>query len=231
MLFEVNTMKNIKILVSVSGDPQNNYAAALKELGVEAVSKYAPPVDTNYDGLMLCGGCDVDPTRYGEENTACGELDAVRDGAEFALLEAFLKAGKPVFGICRGHQLINVFFGGSLYQHLSDTHLHRPLSEGEVIHEISALPESILGKLYGERFVVNSTHHQGVKKLGQGLVATAFWNGEVVEAIEHTEYPVFGVQFHPERMCFAHKREDTVSGALILEHFAELCKAHAREAI
>lgn len=222
-------MKTIKILVAGSSDPQNNYAAALKELGVEAVSKYAPSVDTNYDGLILSGGCDVDPARYGEENTACGDLDTVRDEAEFALLDAYVKAGKPVFGICRGHQLMNVFFGGSLYQHLSDAHLHTSTSAGDSVHEITALPDSILGKLFGECFFVNSAHHQGVKKLGKGLVATAFWNGECVEAIEHTQYPIFGVQFHPERMCFAHEREDTVNGALILEHFVELCKAHKKD--
>ena len=222
-------MKNIKILVSWSGDPQNNYAAALKELGVEAVSKYAPSVDMNYDGLLLGGGADVDPARYGEENTACGGLDTARDAAEFALLEAYVKAGKPVLGICRGHQLMNVFFGGSLYQHLPCADMHIPTSEGDNAHEVTALPDSILGKLYGERFVVNSVHHQGVKKLGQGLVATAFWNGEYVEAIEHTEYPIFGVQWHPERMCFAKKREDTVSGALVLEYFVELCKAYAKD--
>ena len=222
-------MRKMKILISWSGDPQNNYAAALKELGVETVSQYAPEVDTNYDGLLLGGGVDVDPARYGEENTACGDLDTARDAAEFALLDAFVKAGKPVFGICRGHQLMNVYFGGSLYQHLPCADMHTPTSEGDNAHEVTALPGSILAKLYGESFMVNSVHHQGVKKLGQGLVATAFWNGEVVEAIEHTEYPVFGVQWHPERMCFAKKREDTVCGSLVIKHFIELCKAYAKD--
>ena len=222
-------MRKMKILISWSGDPQNYYAAVLKELGVETVSQYAPEVDTNYDGLLLGGGVDVDPARYGEENTACGDLDTLRDAAEFALLDAFVKAGKPVFGICRGHQLMNVYFGGSLYQHIPDAPLHTPTSEGDNAHEVTALSGSILERLYGERFVVNSVHHQGVKKLGQGLVATAFWNGEFVEAFEHTKYPAFGVQWHPERMCFSCKREDTVDGTLVLKYFVELCKAYAKE--
>ena len=222
-------MKDIKILVSGSGDPKNNYAEALKALGVASVSKYAPEVDTDYDGLILCGGSDVDPARYGEDNHASSGIDTVRDAAEFALLAEFVKAGKPVLGICRGHQLMNVFFGGSLYQHLPNADVHTMTSAGDSVHEITALPGSILGKLYGERFFVNSSHHQGVKKLGQGLVATAFWNDEYIEAFEHTEYPVFGVQWHPERMCFAHERKDTVCGASVLEYFVALCEKHAKK--
>ena len=222
-------MKCMKILVCGSGDPQNNYAVALRELGAEPVSKYAPEVDTNYDGMILCGGCDVDPARYGEEINGTGEIDPVRDAAEFALLDAFVKAGKPVFGICRGHQLMNVYFGGSLHQHLPDADLHTMTSAGDNVHEITALQDSILGKLYGEKFFVNSSHHQGVKRLGDGLAATAFWQGEYIEAFEHTKYPMFGVQWHPERMCFKHKREDTVSGDLVLKYFLDLCRAHVKD--
>ena len=121
---------------------------------------------------------------------------------------------------------MNVYFGGSLYQHLPDANLHTMTSAGDSVHEMRALKDSILGKLYGETFFVNSSHHQGVKRLGEGLVATAFWN-EYAEAYEHTSLPVFGVQWHPERMCFKHKREDTVSGALVLEYFVNLCKSLA----
>ena len=221
-------MKQIKILVSGSGDPQNNYAVALRELGAEPISLYAPCVDTSYDGLLLCGGCDVHPKRYGEAINGSQGMDEKRDEAEFALTNAYVKAGKPVLGICRGHQLLNVYFGGSLYQHLADSDLHTMTSAGDSVHEVTATPDSILGKLYGERFFVNSSHHQGVKVLGRGLVATAFWNG-YTEAYEHTELPIFGVQWHPERMCFAHKREDTVCGAPTLEHFINLCRAHGNE--
>ena len=222
-------MKRMKILVCGSGDPQNNYAVALRELGAEPVSKYAPEADTDYDGMILCGGCDVDPARYGEEINGAGQIDPVRDAAEFAVLDAFVKAGKPVFGICRGHQLMNVYFGGSLYQHLPDADLHTMTSAGDNVHEITALQDSILGKLYGEKFFVNSSHHQGVKRLGDGLAATAFWQGEYIEAFEHTKYPMFGVQWHPERMCFKHKREDTVSGDLVLKYFLDWCQSHAKD--
>ena len=222
-------MKRMKILVCGSGDPQNNYAVALRELGAEPVSKYAPEADTDYDGMILCGGCDVDPARYGEEINGTGEIDPVRDAAEFAILDAFVKAGKPVFGICRGHQLMNVYFGGSLHQHLPDADLHTMTSAGDNVHEIAALQDSILGKLYGEKFFVNSSHHQGAKRLGDGLAATAFWQGEYIEAFEHTKYPMFGVQWHPERMCFKHKREDTVSGDLVLKYFLDLCQSHAKD--
>ena len=87
-------MKTIRILVCGSGDPQNNYAAALRELGAEPVSKYAPEVDTGYDGMILCGGCDVDPARYGEEINGAGQIDPVRDAAEFAILDALQSLDK-----------------------------------------------------------------------------------------------------------------------------------------
>ena len=218
-------MKKIKILLSY-GDSADNYLDVLEKMGAEGVAQYLPPVDTTYDGLILCGGNDVNPARYGEEMDGATDIDFARDEAEIALIKAFLEAGKPIMGICRGHQLINVFFGGSLYQDMPETSLHRGENHADVVHTVNALPDSILGELYGETFAVNSTHHQAVKALGNGLRATATWNGQYVEAIEHTQYPIFGVQWHPERMCCKHEREDTVCGADLFKRFIELCEKH-----
>ena len=139
------------------------------------------------------------------------------------MLRAYLDAGKPVLGICRGHQLINVFFGGTLYQHLPEAELHKSHDGKDSVHSIKTVSNSVLAKLYGESFVTNSSHHQAVKKLGEGIRATAYWNEQYVEAIEHISYPVLGVQWHPERMCFKHERDDTVCGAEILKYFINLC--------
>ena len=129
-------------------------------------------------------------------------------------------------GICRGLQLLNVFFGGSLYQDLPETSFHRGENHADVVHSVNAVPDSILGELYGETYAVNSTHHQAIKALGNGLRATVTWNGQYAEAIEHTQYPIFGVQWHPERMCYKHEREDTVCGADLFKRFIELCEKH-----
>ena len=213
----------MKILLSVGGNA-TNYVGAINGVGAEAVAKHLPEVDTNYDGLVLCGGGDIDPKYYNEEICGSYSIDLKRDAAEFVLLKAFVDAGKPVLGICRGCQLINVFFGGSLHQHLPESDLHQSLDGMDAVHKVTAVEGSILSTLYGDDFVVNSSHHQAVKQLGDGLRAAAYWNGQYIEAIEHVLLPIFAVQWHPERMCFAKSRNDTVCGAEIFKYFISVCE-------
>lgn len=221
-------MEKIKILLSVGGNDQN-YIDAIECLGAEAVAKHSPEVDMNYDGLILCGGADMHPKYYGEEICGSVGIDLARDKAEVALLQAYATAGKPILGICRGHQLINVFFGGSLYQDIAESELHKRQNDKDNAHAVSAVEGSILAELYGESFCVNSAHHQAIKELGAGLRATAYWNGQYIEAIEHTELPILAVQWHPERMCFKNKREDTVCGADIIKYFVDLCASYTKK--
>ncbi len=221
-------MRKMKILLS-RGSSAENYINALEGVGAEGVAKYLPEPDTNYDGLILCGGGDIDPKYYGEYIDGSKGIDAERDVAEFALLKAYVEAGKPVLGICRGCQLINVYFGGSLYQHLPQASLHVSVNGADSVHSITAKEGSILNNLYGESFSVNSSHHQAVKDLGKGLRATAYWNGEYVEAHEHETLPIFSVQFHPERMSFEKARNDTVNGAKIFEYFISVCEKCAKK--
>jgi putative glutamine amidotransferase len=221
-------MRKMKILMSAGKDAQF-YTEAVEGVGAEATMKYLPKVDTDYDGLILCGGNDIDPKYYGEEIDGAVDIDYERDAAEFALLEAFVNAGKPVLGICRGHQLINVFFGGSLYQHLPETDFHKSINGVHQAHDVKAIEGSILYGLYGEVFSVNTSHHQAVKVLGEDLRAGAYWNGKYIEAYEHTSLPIFGVQWHPERTCFSQARSDTVSGAKIFEYFISLCEKYSKK--
>ena len=153
------------------------------------------------DGLFLTGGVDISPKLYGEEKTPqCGQNDEWRDTIEAACFKAFIKAGKPVFGICRGMQMINVLMGGTLYQDISEElHVSHPYNS---IHEIDAVKDSIICRLFGEKFIVNSFHHQAVESLAPGLLPLAYSaDGGIIEGFYHKELPILAVQWHPERMA------------------------------
>ena len=216
-------MKKVKLLLSVRRHVEY-YIDAVKAAGGEPTAICAPEIDTDYDGLILCGGGDIDPKYYGQGMNGTGKIDAERDAAEFPLLKAFLDAGKPVLGICRGLQLINVYFGGTLIQDIPEKELHTKKDNVDSVHQVTAVEGSILHKLYGSAFAVNSAHHQVIDELGESLMATAHWNDTHIEAIEHRTLPVYGVQWHPERMCITKKRDDTVDGLKIFEHFIDICK-------
>ncbi len=160
------------------------------------------------DGLVLQGGADVSPHVYGQEplNPAWAG-DPVRDRYEIELIEGFLQLGKPLLGICRGCQLLNVAFGGSLYQDLPSqrpdarTHVDAAMYD-ELLHGIEFVPGSRLSVLYGPDCVpvVNSIHHQAIDRLGGDLVVEArSLEDGVVEAIRGIgSLAVSGVQWHPE---------------------------------
>jgi putative glutamine amidotransferase len=160
------------------------------------------------DGLVLMGGSDVCPETYGERALRPEwNGDRIRDDYEIALLRAFAALRKPVLGVCRGAQVINVAYGGTLYQDLA-TQLPAALNHRnwaiyeENCHATSLVPGTRLAELYpGVRVVkTNSIHHQAVKTLGADLVVEAWSEPDhVVEALRHTGPGyVFGVQWHPE---------------------------------
>lgn len=218
-------MKKPRILLSGKKKLQY-YVDAIELAGAEATAKYLPEINTDFDGLILCGGNDINPKYYNEEVNGSVDIDDRRDELEFSLLKAYIEEGKPVLGICRGFQIINTFFGGSLYQHLPETNSHRGEMNIDVIHNVTSTPNSILNDLYGKTFSVNSFHHQAINKLGNGLYATAYWNDKYIEAYEHSSLPIFGVQWHPERLCAGQRRDDAVDGMKIFNHFVDMCKKH-----
>jgi len=213
---------SVKLLLSGKLN-EKDYLAAVRESGAEADFFYCPKVDLSYDGLILCGGCDLDPRLYGEEMKGSEEVDVARDEAEAALFSAFLAAGKPIFGICRGIQMLNVLLGGSLHQHIGDGAPHRGDRNHYPVHPVRAVENSLSRRLYGEEFSVNSCHHQAIKTLGKGLVATSFYQG-TVESVEHESLPILGVQWHPEKTCYENLRPDAVDGSKIVKEFISLCE-------
>ncbi|KFN48263.1 gamma-glutamyl-gamma-aminobutyrate hydrolase family protein [Arenimonas composti] len=179
---------------------------------VEIEGPYRPATATvgdyarQLDALILQGGSDIHPQFYGEPiRHARGRIDPRRDRFELDLLAAFVEAGKPVLGICRGLQLINVAYGGNLYQDLhedaatSSAHHVQDLYD-EHLHPIEFAAGGWLRGVYGnDGGIVNSIHHQGVRELGRGLRIEARADDGVVEAVRaEGDGFVLGVQWHPE---------------------------------
>lgn len=152
------------------------------------------------DGFLFAGGVDLDPAFYGETiQFDSVEVDAERDAFEAAAFKVFYPTNKPMLGICRGIQAINVFLGGSLYQHIPGHH-QSPIPEVERHQPLHVLSGSLLEQLCGKSEIfVNSFHHQNVKALAPTLVADALSDEGYVEALHSTVHPfLFAVQFHPE---------------------------------
>lgn len=213
------------ILISTGRGDASSYIAAVEAAGGQGSAKYLPWPDLTYDGLLLAGGDDMDPALFGQSNQGSRGIDLARDRAELALMDAFLGAGKPVLAICRGHQVVNVWLGGDLIQDL-DPALAPFHGGGEEdrVHSVQAGPDSLLHRLYGPVFPVNSTHHQALGRLGKGLTVSARSEGGVVEAVEHDSLPLISVQFHPERMTGKRARTDTVDGGAIFRAFLEMVR-------
>lgn len=182
------------------------YLAALAAAGVEPKPVVASPRASlsSLDGLVLVGGSDVDPMRYGEAPQAETEApDHERDAAEFSLLEQALLQDLPVLAICRGLQLVNVFHGGTLIQHLNPVERHSRTEgdRGLPAHAVTIHPGTLLFGIAGTgTWQVNSRHHQAVRTLGQGLrVSAVDAQDGTVEALERPDKRfLLAVQWHPE---------------------------------
>lgn len=205
------------ILISVGTASPDNYVNGLNRVGATALAQYLPAADTRADGLILAGGGDMDSRWYGQENCGSRDIDPRRDEAELALLDAFAKTGRPVLGICRGHQVVNVWAGGTLIQDLGPRGCVHRAKSVDSVHPI--LAGGFLCELYGPRFRVNSAHHQALGVVGYQLRSAAYSEDGVVEALIHCKKPIYTVQFHPERMnC-----PQTADGEVLLRWFVGLC--------
>lgn len=192
-----------------------------------------------HDGLVLTGGVDVDPARYGEPpHERLGRLVPARDEAEFALVQMALADGRPLLAICRGMQVMNVAAGGSLHQHLEQREPHRSRrgADGETIesgwHGVEVTNGTLLSRITkAERQRTNSRHHQAVTRarLAPGLVASGITSEggfEVVEAIEAPHHPfALGVQWHPERPEMAASPGLHAGSNALFEAFLHACTA------
>ncbi|ADI02536.1 MAG TPA: gamma-glutamyl-gamma-aminobutyrate hydrolase family protein [Syntrophothermus lipocalidus] len=155
-------------------------------------------------GLLLAGGGDVDPVNWGEEpHPDLGTVDPTRDEFELALMKCAMEEDLPVLGICRGAQVINVAFGGSLYQHLAGGISHQQKAPpSHAFHGILVVRDTRLYRISGsDTLRVNSFHHQAVREIGENLIISATACDGVIEAVESVCHRfILGVQWHPELM-------------------------------
>lgn len=167
------------------------------------------------DGVFLTGGVDVDPSQYGEEkHPKCGHTDPDRDAVELMLVRWAIEDKKPVLAVCRGFQVLNVACGGTLFQDVGSQfphaikHDHFPTASGDptrdyLAHDVRVDPKTRLGKFVGaEQVLVNSMHHQGIKKLAPTLTPSAWAPDGLIEGVEGSsngQYLV-AVQWHPEEL-------------------------------
>lgn len=234
------------ILVTLKPDPdpynfgmgslftiRSNYCRAIIRAGgipIMALTGDAEDYAEIADGILLTGGRqDIVPSLYGEENRKALHCDPELDDIELKLFDAFYKRKKPIMGICRGIQLINVALGGTMVQDIPDEILVRSAHQGEQIgdihmHDVKAAAGSLFHKLFGAQFKTNSHHHQSIKACGKGLLASCITDDGVIEAIEHESLPIFGAQWHPERQI-GEENPDLANMMPLFEHFVNQCKS------
>ncbi|SHJ73623.1 gamma-glutamyl-gamma-aminobutyrate hydrolase family protein [Paramaledivibacter caminithermalis] len=196
------TMDYLRAVEKVGGIP---LALPVSNKEVENIKEIA----NRLDGFIFTGGPDINPLSY-TNHVIDGVRKIVpeRDEFEYKLLDEVLKNKKPILGICRGFQLINVFFAGTLYQNITAanlsniSHSGRKLPKYNPCHKVKLDEGSQLFKAFKKKKIwVNSYHHQAIEKLGRGLIPTGWSEDNIIEAFEHKEHKdLFGVQWHPEMM-------------------------------
>ena len=202
----------IGISASKPASAGGNYVKAVRKAGgipliipITSDAQELEEILERVDGIIMTGGEDVEPARYGEEALPeLGKTFPERDEFDIKLISMAAEEGLPILGICRGAQVLNVAFGGTLYQdipsQLPDTFInHRVGARNEVMHSVRITEGTILHSILGETAGVNTSHHQAVKDVAPGFVISAVSEDGVVEAIEKSDAEcIIGVQFHPE---------------------------------
>lgn len=190
-----------------------SYTTAVYRAGGVALMLPIPPADavaagaaedalTGVDALVLAGGADVDPERYGQQPHPPVRTRPERDEWELRLLRAALERDLPILAICRGVQVLNVVFGGSLHQHLPEVVGHERHQPGPATFgssEATLVPGSLAARILGERVTVPCYHHQSLADVAPQLDVSGYAEDGTVEAVEHSGHRfVLGVQWHPE---------------------------------
>ena len=174
-----------------------NYFNCFTTLGYNVIISKDIIKANNADLLLLAGGGDICPFFYGEKDTFSTCKDPLRDFAELELIYRFIKQKKPIIGICRGLQVINIYFGGTLFQDIKG---HSQQFNKDTLHNVFCNPKGLLYKYCGNFCQVNSAHHQSIKHLANNFAIDCISEQGIIEGIFHNTLPILAYQFHPERL-------------------------------
>ena len=218
-----------KILVVATDGYANNiahfvvntdYGRAIEYAGGIPIVALNPKLIDEYfamsDGLLFIDGPDIHRGRYGKFYTPNEQIpfsNREREEMELKLCEVFVKSKKPVLGIARGMQMVNVFFGGTLCDNAEENSKHIKITENKTEFAYHTIT------MHNKNYKVNSAHKRVIENLGEGIVAIAYAEDNTIEAIKHSTLPILGVQWHPE-----HESENDGISTQIFEKFISLCK-------
>ena len=196
------------ILIPGRKEFTKNYEAAVSSFGASPVVSISESSIAAYDLLLLPGGGDIDPAFFNQKNSGSTNIDYELDKAQFRLLDLFVSAKKPIMGISKGMQMINIYFGGNIIQNMNSDKLLTHSYQNEVSYHpvflntnallLAKLPPS----LFQRKMQVNSAHHQCIGHLGKDLTILQYCPDFVPEAIAHMYLPILGIQWHPERLLY-----------------------------
>ena len=179
-----------------------NYEKALRRMHLTCFTTLDPEEASAASHLLLPGGGDITPAFCGQPNLGSHHIDTELDILQLQALESFLTNGKPVLGICKGMQVINVCLGGTITQHIAaaETHKWNGTDQTHYVYHSSLTHADFFYQLYGLSTLVNSAHHQAVDRLGKNLFPVCRAGDNIIEGIQHAVLPVIAVQWHPERL-------------------------------
>lgn len=190
--------------VLIAGRPEDtkNYEGALKRLGIPCLVSLEPGQADAATHLLLPGGGDITPAFFGQADHGSRNIDTELDILQFEILSRFTAQKKPVLGICKGLQLINVHFGGDITQHIDTAETHRWVGRDQFhyVFHCDLGRRDFFYQLYGTSAKVNSAHHQAINRTGESLVPICRAGDNVIEGLVHRSLPILAVQWHPERL-------------------------------
>lgn len=190
--------------VLIAGRPGDtkNYENMIKRLGVPCMVSLDPGQTDTATHLLLPGGGDITPAFFGQNDHGSRNIDTELDILQFTILSRFVAQKKPVLGICKGLQLINVHFGGDIAQHIDTAETHRWVGRDQFhyVFHCDLGRRDFFYQLYGTSAKVNSAHHQAINRTGEGLVPVCRAGDNVIEGLVHRSLPILAVQWHPERL-------------------------------
>ncbi len=190
------------ILIAGRHEDTRNYENTIRRMGVSCSVGLNPGQANDATHLLLPGGGDITPVFFGQTDHGSHHIDTELDILQLDILSRFTAQKKPVLGICKGLQLINVHFGGDITQHIDTAETHRWIGRDQ-FHYVF---HSDLGRrdffyqLYGNSCKVNSAHHQAINRTGRDLVPVCRAGDNVIEGLVHSSLPILAVQWHPERL-------------------------------